>query len=391
MAGTMRRAFWLLLFASLFLARNSFAAESAPDPKGLWLVSDYPSITLRAGESSSIALKLRNAGLPPQRVLLAVEGVPAGWKATLLGGGSPVAAAMADTNDSVALTLKLDIPGAEPPATHDLSIKAGGSDFSAVLPIAVTVAEQAPPKLSIKTDLPALRGSAHSNFDYQFTVRNDGEKDVTVALAAEAPSGFQTSFTEGYGSQEITSIPIPAGQAKDLKIHVQPPQGVAAGDYAVRVHAAAPGLDADTTLAMQITGEPKVSLSTADGRLSAPAEAGKPSTLSLIVANDGGAPARNVEFSSSAPSDWRVTFEPKTIALLAPGDKQKVQAVLTPPDNALAGDYMANLSAASAADASSADIRVTVATSTLWGIAGIGIIAVALLVALGAVIRFGRR
>jgi len=35
--------------------------------------------------------------------------------------------------------------------------------------------------------------------------------------------------------------------------------------------------------------------------------------------------------------------------------------------------------------------RVAVATSTMWGIAGAGIIAIALLILVGAVARFGRR
>ena len=42
-------------------------------------------------------------------------------------------------------------------------------------------------------------------------------------------------------------------------------------------------------------------------------------------------------------------------------------------------------------ESASADFRITVTTSTLWGIVGVGIIAVALLVLLGAVARFGRR
>ena len=42
-------------------------------------------------------------------------------------------------------------------------------------------------------------------------------------------------------------------------------------------------------------------------------------------------------------------------------------------------------------ESSNADFRITVTTSTLWGIVGVGIIAVALLVLLGAVARFGRR
>ena len=40
---------------------------------------------------------------------------------------------------------------------------------------------------------------------------------------------------------------------------------------------------------------------------------------------------------------------------------------------------------------STADLRVTVTTSTIWGILGIAIVAIALLAVLGAVARFGRR
>ena len=38
-----------------------------------------------------------------------------------------------------------------------------------------------------------------------------------------------------------------------------------------------------------------------------------------------------------------------------------------------------------------ANFRVTVTTSTMWGIAGVGIIGAALLIMVGAVARFGRR
>ena len=57
----------------------------------------------------------------------------------------------------------------------------------------------------------------------------------------------------------------------------------------------------------------------------------------------------------------------------------------------LAGDYQSTLRASTKGDSVSSDFRITVATSTLWGITGVGIIAVALLVLVGAVARFGRR
>ena len=68
-----------------------------------------------------------------------------------------------------------------------------------------------------------------------------------------------------------------------------------------------------------------------------------------------------------------------------------MQALLTPSSKAVAGDYMTNFRASAKGDSSAADFRVTVSTSTLWGVVGIGIIAIALLIVVGAVARFGRR
>src|SRR5262245_65881417 len=84
------------------------AEEAKNDVKGLFLLTDYPAVTLRPGTTSSINLKLQNYGLPPERLTLSVTGVPAGWTATLIGNGQPVAAALPPTNGSVSLELRLD-------------------------------------------------------------------------------------------------------------------------------------------------------------------------------------------------------------------------------------------------------------------------------------------
>ena len=99
-----------------------------------------------------------------------------------------------------------------------------------------------------------------------------------------------------------------------------------------------------------------------------------------------------VSLSSSPPADWKVIFQPDKVGELDPGQKIDVQAQLTPSSKAIAGDYMTTFSANGTGSASSsADIRVTVSTSTMWGIIGVAIVAIALLIAVGAVARFGRR
>jgi len=142
---------------------------------------------------------------------------------------------------------------------------------------------------------------------------------------------------------------------------------------------------------VQISGQPRLHLSGEDGRLSGEAQAGKATPLQLVLSNEGSAPAANVELSSAPPGDWKIDLNPSSIPLLAPGDKRTVQATITPSAKAVAGDYMTTLRAGSQGDSSSADFRITVTTSTLWGVVGVGIVAVALLVGVGAVARFGRR
>ena len=375
----------------LALGAQAFAADAPTHIKGLWLTTDFPSVLARAGDSTTIKVKLQNYGLPPDRVALSVDGVPEGWKPAVLGGGAPVTAAMPATDDSVQLQLRLDIPPGQS-GTHTVTLHAKTQEASANLPIDVSVGEVLPAKLVLKPKLPSLLGTAKTSFEFQFNVANQSDRDLIVKLTAQAPKGFQTTFSEAYGSQEIASIPIEAGKDKDLKVKVQPPAQIPANSYPVAVQVSAEDATASATMTMQITGQSQLKLTGQDGRLSTAAVAGATTPVALVLSNDGSAPAQEIALSSSPPSDWKVSFQPDKVAQLEPGQKIDVQAQLTPSSKAVAGDYMTTFRAnGSGSDSSSADIRVTVSTSTMWGIVGVAIVAIALLIAVGAVARFGRR
>ncbi|UYN93103.1 MAG: hypothetical protein KIT25_13605 [Enhydrobacter sp.] len=380
----------LLIALLVFIAAPAFAADT-PAVKGLWLLTDYPSQTVRPGEAATVRFKLQNAGMAPEQLALSVGGVPTGWKVDILGGGQPVAAAMPALNESVSLQLRVDVPRDARPGSHNVTVQARGAAQSIDLPLTLTIASETPAKLGLKTKLPSLMGTPRSSFEYTLTVSNDSGKDLTVALAAQGPANFQSTFTEGYGSNEISSIPIEAGQSKDIRIKVTPPRDVKAGNYPVLVRVSAEGATAEQRVTLQISGQGKLALTARDNRLSGEAEAGKPATYTLILANDGTAPVEDVELAGSVPTNWKVEFNPKNLASLAPNERKEVLAVVTPADKTIAGDYVASFRANARGESSSADFRITVTTSTVWGIVGIGIIAVALLVLLGAVARFGRR
>ncbi len=369
----------------------AMAEEAKSDVKGLFLLTDYPAVTLRPGTNSSINLKLQNYGLPPERLTLSLTGVPSGWTATLIGGGQPVAAALPATNASVSLELRLDVPKDAPVGTTNLTVNAQGSTTNATLPIAVTLATDLPAKLTLTPQLPELRGTSKSSFEFQLGIKNDSGKKVTVSLSAQAPQNFDATYTEQYGSQELNALPLDPGQSKDVKLKVRPPNTIAAGKYKVAAKVTADDAAATSDLVVDITGQPKIDIAGREGVLSAKASAGQEASIPVILTNSGTAAAEQIELSGSVPTGWKVSFEPKIVDRIAPNENKEVQALVTPSAKAVAGDYVTTVRAAARGESASQSFRVAVTTSTIWGIVGIALIGGALLVMIGAVVWFGRR
>jgi len=367
------------------------AEETKNDVKGLFLLTDYPAVTLRPGTTSSVNLRLQNYDLPPERLNLSVDGVPKGWTATLMGGGQPIAAALPATNSSVSLELRLDVPKDAPTGTTNLTVNAKGPATSTSLPVAVTLATDLPAKLTLTPQLPELRGTSKSSFEFQLGIKNESGKKVVASLSAQAPQNFDATFTEQYGSQELNALPLDAGQSKDVKLKIRPPNTVAAGKLEVTAKVSAEDASATGDLVLDITGQPKIDIAGREGLLSARAEAGKESSIAVVITNSGTAAADQVELSGSGPSGWKVNFEPKTVDRIAPNESKDVQALITPPSKAIAGDYVTTLRASARGESASQTFRVAVQTSTMWGIVGVALIGIALLVLVGAVAWFGRR
>src|SRR5215470_5479391 len=344
------------LFSAVLCAAFCTAAiaeEAKNDVKGLFLLTDYPAVTLRPGTTSSINLKLQNYGLP--------------------------------------LELRLDVPKDAPIGTTNLTVSARGSTAEASLPIEVKLATDLPAKLTLNPQLPELRGTSKSSFEFQLSIKNDSPKKVLVSLAAQAPQNFDATFTEQYGSQELNALPLDPGQSKDVKLKVRPPNTVAAGKYNVAAKVSADDATATSDLVVDITGQPKIDIAGREGVLSAKASAGQEATFPVFLTNSGTAAAEQIELSGTVPPGWKVNFEPKAVDRIAPNENKEVQVKVTPTDKTVAGDYVTTVRAAARGESASQNFRVQVVTSTLWGIVGIALIGGALLVMMGAVVWFGRR
>jgi len=372
----------LLLLTSLGLAQGF---------RGLALYTPFPSQSVRVGETINLPITLKGFGLSPQTVQVRVVELAQGWKASLLGGGRVISAVYVLPEGEQNFSLRLEPPPDVRPGTYRFRLVAEGSGTRAELPITLTLGQVLPKRLSLETELPVLKGTPTASFRYRVTLKNESDQDLLANLEADAPENFRVSFSTAFGGQEINSLPLKAGESKDLDVQITPPRQVEAKIYAVTLRALAGEARAELAVNLDITGQVELSLTTPEGRLSGRAYAGRENPIKLVVKNMGSAPAENLEFSSSEPSGWEVKFEPDKLEKLAPGAESEVTAKIKPSPRAVAGDYILTLRASAGNAQASADYRVTVQTSTLWGLVGVVLIAVAVGVVGFAVSRFGRR
>ena len=375
-----------LLLVSLFWPTLALAQGDSPN---LSISTTYPSEVVQLGASVNLSLNVHAANVA-QTIELKMGQMPDGWNATFRGGSQIVQSIFVDANSSGSVDLRLDPPTDAKSGTFNFTVSAQSETGKAELPITLTVQDKVPASLSFTTDLPTIKGSPSTTFRYNTTLKNDSDQELTVNLTADTPAGFVAKFM--LSGQEVNSFPVSANQSKSISVELTPLSDTAAGDYPFTVYADAGDLQANLGLDAQVTGEYTLGVTGPDGRLSGTANAGKATTFQVVVSNTGSAPAQGVEMTGTAPSGWTISFDPKVIDQIPAGNQIQVTANLTPADKAVAGDYIVTVNAKPVDGATkSADFRITVATSTLWGVAGIALIAIAVGVVALAVARFGRR
>lgn len=376
----------IVLLLSMFVVPAAWAKYA-----GIVLSTPFPDQTVQSGRTAVIPLTVHNFGLDPQAVRLKALAVAKGWTAEFQGDARDVGSVFVEPDGSRDVSLHLTPPKGVSAGQYAFRLAAEGSERRAELPITLHLTKALPDWLSIKASLPTLKGAATTQFSYDAKISNKSGRDVLVNLSATAPQGFEVAFKPQYGSQEVTGIQVKAGEEKDVTINVNPPADATAGAYDVAVQAAAGDTRASLGLRMVVSGKPNLVLTTPSGELSGAAQIGRTEAVTLLVRNTGSAPAHDVSFSADSPNQWKVSFEPKRLDMLRPNQDAKVTADIVPAARSLAGDYMVTFDANGGADRASANYRVTVMTSTMWGVIGLAIAALAILVVGFAVRRYGRR
>lgn len=97
------------------------------------------------------------------------------------------------------------------------------------------------------------------------TLINNRSSAQSYSLSAEAPSGWQVSFTPSGESTKVASLEVEAMTSQGLTVSVIPPDNVEAGEYTIPCRAISAGDSLSTELKVTITGTYVLELSTPSG------------------------------------------------------------------------------------------------------------------------------
>ncbi len=350
----------------------------------------YPSMVIGVGETVTLRMTVRSP--VAQIVALDVADLPKGWSAEYRGGGRVIRSTFVQADSTADVELRVTPPEGVTPGVYQFKALATASAAKAEFPIELIVKDKAPARLTFESEFPTLRGSSESPFNFSATLKNEGEDDVTVTLSADAPREFAVTFKSS--GKDITNLPtdIKAGSSQRVDISVTPLTSLPVGTYPINVMAQSSDLNALLTLTAEVVGQPQLNLTTPDGRLSGDVYLGRSTSIKLTLRNSGNSPAKGVKINVSSPAGWKVTLDPEQVVEVPANGEVDITASVEPAEKAIAGDYMLTFRIQPSDGVSkSTDFRVTARASTLWGVVGVVLIAVALGIVALAVVRFGRR
>lgn len=375
----------VLMLGSTIIPFNSLAA-----PGDLTLFTPYTGLSVTPGESVTYNVDVINAGSSVQNVSFEVKDLPTEWSYSIKASGNSIRQLSIKPKAEEQMTLEINVPLQIEKGDYRFQLVANGnSDDSSSLPFLVTVSEEGTFKTAFTTDQPNMEGHADANFSYTTHLKNHTAEKQRYAIQAQAPEGWNVQFkSEG---NSVTSIEIEPNESKEIQVDVTPAENVTADTYPLPIIASSGGTSAELELEAVITGKHSIELSTPDGKVSTDVTAGSERTVELVVKNTGSADLHDIKLSASTPPNWESSFDHDTITTLAPGKSQTIKATLSASNDAIAGDYVTTFTARTAEVSSEAPFRISVKTSTLWGLVGVAII---LIVAFGLyyiVKKYGRR
>ena len=340
----------------------------AENPKGVTLYTPFTQISVPPGESIDYSVDVINGNEAVEDLNVSVSGIPRGWNYELKSGGWKIGQISVLPGEKKTMSLKVEVPVQVNKGSYNFKILAGNHS----LPLTIVVSAQGTYKTEFTTDQANMEGQASATFNYNANLRNRTAEEQLYALTSNAPRGWTVSFRAN--GKQVTSVEVAPNATTNVSIEVKPPASIESGKFKIPVRAFTASTSAELDFEAVVTGSYTLEFTTFTGLLSSNITAGDTKKIELQVINKGSSELKSIEFVSGKPVDWEVTFVPDKIETLIAGSSTTVTAIVKASRKAIPGDYMVKMTARTPEVSSTADFRMAVKTSMLWGWLGILVI-----------------
>lgn len=382
-----------LLFGLLLSSSHAQAQERA-----VKLSVDNTRVQIGTGEDVQLTMKVSNVGKTDEELILSsapsVEGWDSFFRSRFMRWQVTGIMVQAGKDQEVEYAVK---PAENTrPGEYIFTIKAASPDgrISETLNIHVTLLQKVQTVMAgikLVASYPRLSGPSNSKFEFRADISNDTSEERTINLLAKGPTGWNIVMKPAFESVQISSLRLKGKESKGIDIQVTPPFRATEGEYDFSVEARADNLRNTMDLKAVVVGNYELLMKTPGDRLNAEAIIGQDSFVTVYLGNSGTAELRNINFTSTKPDGWLVTFEPDKVDSLPPSQIKEVNVKIRPAGKTIAGDYIVTLRSNADQATANIDLRITASATAAWGWIGLGIVIIVLAGLAGIFVRVGRR
>jgi len=382
------------------------------DERDFSISCDYTHIVIGKEKEVELNVKVTNTGKRNEEIVLSVSG-PQNWGARLERKWNryevrAVQVPYEEGSNSVELRFKAEPPPQAAEGDYLFTLEGVTKDgkIRRSLDITITlkqkVATEETEIIKLTSEHPSLEQPAGKDFEFEIELRNGVDEERIFDLAARVPYRWTAYVTPRWEKEKrVASIKVNANGSEKIRFVLTPPFDVEQGDYSVTLEARAGDDVGSIELKATVTGTYKLKMGSEAEVLGSgetqnvKATSGRDKLVTIYLWNEGSAAISDIDFFSSKPKDWEVTFEPDKIPSLNPITKElkpdKVEVTIRPKAKAVPGDYTVTLTASGREAHEQMELRVTVVTPMTWGWVGIGIVVVVITALIGVFVRLGRR
>ena len=353
----------------------------------------FPGKSVTTGGTVQFGITLENPFRTKMRFRLSFSSIPSDWVGSIRTvDGESISEVILGPRESVSLIVEVEVPEwAEAGKTYNLTVKAETSDgkVADLLPLSISLIG-VKEEIGLAAKFLEVTVEAGRSLEYPITILNLGDTNVSLYLSAEPPEDWKVTFKSG--GLEISRIFLEAGRSESLIVEVTPPSTVSIGAYTIPIRLVSESgkVYAETRLRARIIGSYKMAMKSSTFMTSV--TAGGSTSFTIRIMNTGHTPITSVRLKVELPKEWESSVSPAQVGTLKPMESSAFNVEIRVPSNTVAGDYLITITGIS--DQTRTDplqIRVTVTVPTSWGLIGLGLIAIMIVILILAFLKFKRR